>query len=144
MTDGRPPWRRVLEPQVNSVESAEQVESQSRALRHFQRDRALVDVVCRRRLIARVLDDDGSYRLAADMVGSREGRAALVSGDMPSSGYAINTWVLAGADASVPCRCRRRRHILDGGRLNAEAIQARPGRPREVAVASVQKDPPVS
>lgn len=112
------------------------VKTESRTLRGMWKDRVRLDVVCRRRLIARVLEREtrDGLEIAMETVGA--GSMTSVEG-MPY-GYASTIVSVGDGPIVVGCRCARRRHKLDDGRLITLAMGYRPGRPGEVGVSAVE------
>jgi len=106
----------------------------SKALRLFERPRARLDVVCRRRLVARVLSTavPGAYEVAIEAV------PVGVPGPTPG-GWAMHVLPLdgTGPHVKVACRCSERLHQLDPIKLRTAAWEGQPGRPAECGVASV-------
>jgi len=116
------------------------VRTQSRALAGMAKDRARLDVRCRRRLIARVMEREAGDGLEVVMetVGAGGGRAAsVVTADGVTSGYASTILPVGDGPITVGCRCRRHSHVLDDSRLIA-AMRYQPGRPGEVGVSEVE------
>lgn len=113
------------------------VKSSSKALRRLERPRARLDVLCRRRLIARVLGTTtpGAYELAF------EATPAGIVGDVVG-GYMTHILKLddVGARVKVSCRCSQRMHHLDPLKLRDAAWDGRPGKPREIGAALVAVD----
>ncbi len=109
----------------------------SKALRMFERPRARLDVVCRRRLIARVLNTGvpGAYEVAIEAV--PVGAASPTPG-----GWAMHVLPLDGTGprVKVACRCSERLHHLDPTKLRAEAWDGQPGKPRPIGVSDVLVD----
>ncbi len=106
----------------------------SKALRLFERPRARLDVVCRRRLIARVLNTavPGSYEVAIE--------ATPVGAPSPTpGGWAMHVLPIedAGPQVKVACRCSERLHRLDPLKLRSAAWEGRTGKPVECGVACV-------
>jgi hypothetical protein len=113
------------------------VESSSVGLRRLERHRARLDVLCRRRVLARVLGTatPGAYEVAIEAVpvGTLEGAVG---------GWGVTLLALENVGVSgvaVACRCEVRMHHLDPVRLRAEAWQGRPGKPRVVGVSAVER-----
>jgi hypothetical protein len=96
------------------------VRSSSAALREYANDRALLDVLCRRRLILRVVDSEPLNAVTEEV-----------------SGRVFNIVDITVAPVIlVDCRCGQS-HEIDTAALTHLAPRARPGRPRVVDVRTV-------
>jgi len=106
------------------------VRSSSAALRRYESPRVRLDVVCRRRLLARVLGTDtpGVYDVAYEAAPTAS-----------KGGWGVQSDALGdvGAVILVACRCSARMHHLDPMKLRAQAWEGRPGKPHEVGVSDV-------
>jgi hypothetical protein len=100
----------------------------SSALRRIEQETTRLDVVCRRRLIARVIDKGREVPLELMI------EAVPVTGGW---GTALTFLPLGSVGLIVVCRCSERTHELDPGKLRHEAWQGKPGHPRVVVVRDV-------
>ncbi len=119
------------------------VRSESKALRETEKARAVLDVLCHGRWIARVLGSavPGEYELAFEVVGAGGGRGVYVHGEhvggYSGSGKSLNLRPVGGTNIVVGCRCRAGTHALDPGKLKQQAGEGKPGSPRRVGAATV-------
>lgn len=107
-------------------EDRPRIRTASKELRKTEHTRARLDVECRKRLIARVLDQGRDASL----------QVALEALPMPG-GAAVTLLPIETAPIAVGCRCPARVHHLDPAKLSTEAWEGKPGRPRVVAVQRV-------
>ncbi len=128
----------------NSDDGKPRVRSQVRGLRNFQTHRARLDIVCRRRLIARVLAKDEhayGFEVAMEAIGASGGQTATIAhpDGRLTAGYGLNLIDVETGPIAVGCRCSRQIHQLIPMLLNAEArmFAPRPGKPRVVSVSRV-------
>ncbi len=118
------------------------VESQSRALRQTEKQRAVLDVLCRGRLIVRVLAGGapGEYEVALEVVGQKGGGTAFVDAPgLSGPGRAFNLFPLGEVPFIVGCRCGKKMHDIDSVKLRTLAWQGQRGRPRSCGVADVER-----
>jgi hypothetical protein len=100
------------------------VRSSSAALREEATERALLDVLCRGAVIARVVEThiDGLLNVICEVT--------------VGFGRSVNLIEVATAPILIDCRCGRT-HELDAGRLTALARENEPGHPRAVPLGQV-------
>jgi hypothetical protein len=100
------------------------VRSSSAALREEATERALLDVLCRGAVIARVVEThiDGLMNVICEIT--------------VGFGRSVNIIEVATAPILIDCRCGRT-HELGAGRLTALARGCEAGRPRAVPLAQV-------
>jgi hypothetical protein len=116
------------------------VRSQASRLREFQPEVARADVLCRRRLVARVVEiEPRTLQVALEAIGASGGQSVSIV--MPdgslSSGFSVTLLELGDVPILLGCRCRRRKHELEPRLLQDVAWRGRPGRPVEVGVSEV-------
>ena len=106
------------------------MKSLSRDFRGMWKERTRLEIICRRRLIAKVLEREEWPGLEVAM------EVVPVSADA-RSGWASERSVIGDGPILVGCRCGRGRHVLEDSSLREMAMQYRPGRPGEVGVSAV-------
>lgn len=108
--------------------------SSVKLLRDHERRHARLDVLCRNRLIARVVADP----IRACLTVATEAKQPASA----DSGYAFDMYILNTDDIiKVNCRCGRREHVLDPRLLTGEADRQRAGKVKTVGVAVVSQVP---
>lgn len=131
------------------------IRSRHSALRKIETPRAVLDVLCRRSVVARVLRtrDNTGLEVAFDVISPSPSAGRRQAGQKDhddrrdddrrddDDGFALVIVPIADTDIVVGCHCRARVHLLDPVALKREALIPDTRRPREVACGVVLRQP---